>query len=804
MKTQAYIVNATYRAEGDDTFIYLFGRTKQGRSFTIKTKQVPYFFIKEKDEPKLKKALESIKEDWAKKVKWEKTKLKTFEEEPVIKINLLHPQEVPKLREKLDCQTYEADIRFVRRFYIDKDTNGFIEIEGNAQKQNISGNILSDVEQTNPKYSTDLFFNEPEIKPIEHEEIQLKVMSLDIETYMNLSSVLSITAIIGKKTKTFLLTQKQIKEKDLLCYPDEKSLIESFKEYLVKEDPDIIVGWNVIDFDLKVLQDRARKNKIKLDLGREIGKEIEVRSFNSFFRDSKADVEGRVVLDILPTFKFLSRGRILQNMEDYRLGTVSETVLGKTKVKYQGTLDNLYKNDKKKFVEYNIVDAQLVLELIEKLDILNIAWSKAYFTGVAIDEIQGAVLSLDSLYLREARKRGLVCKTSAYQEREERIKGALVLDAKPGIYDNILVFDFKSLYPSMMITFNLDPLTKDIKGEIKAPNGVKFRKEDGIIAPLLIKLRNRRALARKQKNEALAEAIKLTMNSIYGVLANPSCRFYSLDVANAITSFGRFLIRTTKSWFEEKSYEVIYGDTDSLFIKAKGKSQKELEEEQKTLEELANKYYDNFVQKNYKRKNYLYLEFKKLYIKFWLPTIRSTDEGFEGVGTKKRYAGVIIEDGKKKMEFVGLEFVRRDWTELAKKFQYELLKQVFFGQDVIKFVKDFVSDFKKGKYDDLLIYKKAIRKGLQEYTKTTPPHVKAARKLPPQELNRVLTETNVIQYIMTKEGPEPTGFLKHEIDKEHYLQKQLKPIADSILEPLHLDFETAVREQHGLGRFVEK
>ena len=152
-----------------------------------------------------------------------------------------------------------------------------------------------------------------------------------------------------------------------------------------------------------------------------------------------------------------------------------------------------------------------------------------------------------------------------------------------------------------------------------------------------------------------------------------------------------------------------------------------------------------------------------------MPKLRHSEEG-----AKKRYAGLLMKDGKEKLEFVGLEFVRGDWTTAAKKFQEELLDRVFHKKEVTTFVKKFVEDLTAGKYDNNLIYRKSIRKDLEEYTKINPPHVVAARKL--KKL-----ETDFVEYYITTAGPEPIQLLKHKIDYDHYINKQIKPIADSIL-----------------------
>ena len=138
-----------------------------------------------------------------------------------------------------------------------------------------------------------------------------------------------------------------------------------------------------------------------------------------------------------------------------------------------------------------------------------------------------------------------------------------------------------------------------------------------------------------------------------------------------------------------------------------------------------------------------------------------------------------------RMDFTGLEFVRRDWTEVSKKFQLTLLDKIFHEQEVGEYVKEFVKDLKKGKYDDLLIYRKALRKNTEDYTKTTPPHVKAARKL-----GKITS--NIIDYVITTEGPEPIQKVEHTLDYDHYIEKQIKPIADSVLLFFDQDFDDLI------------
>ncbi|MEM3126783.1 MAG: DNA polymerase domain-containing protein, partial [Candidatus Woesearchaeota archaeon] len=287
-------------------------------------------------------------------------------------------------------------------------------------------------------------------------------------------------------------------------------------------------------------------------------------------------------------------------------------------------------------------------------------------------------------------------------------------------------------------------------------------------------------------------AIKILMNSLFGALANPTCRFYSLDMANAITKTGQYLIKTVIEKVNKEGHEVIYGDTDSIFVKSGAKNYEEAEKIGNNIQKEINKFLEDYIEKKYDMKSHMELEFEKIFIKFFMPTIRKSE-----TGSKKRYAGLLKKDGKEKISFTGLEFVRRDWTEASKVFQLGILDRVFHNKDVDSYIKEFVSDLKKGRYDDLLIYKKAMTKGIEEYTETTPPHVKAAMKM-----GKI--KSNIIEYIMTENGPEPIDERKSKIDYEHYIEKQLKPLADSVLQFLEKKFDEIVsgKKQTGLGQFL--
>jgi DNA polymerase-2 len=277
-----------------------------------------------------------------------------------------------------------------------------------------------------------------------------------------------------------------------------------------------------------------------------------------------------------------------------------------------------------------------------------------------------------------------------------------------------------------------------------------------------------------------SNAIKILMNSFYGVLGTPACRFYNPALANSITGAGREILQWSKHWFESAGFTVLYGDTDSLFVSSHGGPADATCESGRRLalrltEELA-----RYIQERWRVASRLELKFEKLYLRLFLPYARHSTRG-----ASKRYAGLRHGDAGDSVEFVGMEVVRRDWTALAKQVQREMYKRLFTDQAVDAYLSGVVQQVRSGALDDTLVYRKNLRKGAQEYTAMTPPHVAAARKSaqPPGRM---------VSYVMTLAGPEPLDNRQNPIDREHYVRKQVKPVADPVLEALGLDFERVI------------
>jgi DNA polymerase-2 len=348
----------------------------------------------------------------------------------------------------------------------------------------------------------------------------------------------------------------------------------------------------------------------------------------------------------------------------------------------------------------------------------------------------------------------------------------------------VWVFDFKSLYPSIIRTFNIDPLayvSDEASGDdlIRTPGGA-FRREPAILPGMLDELFPRREEAKANGDKVASQAIKILMNSFYGVLGTPACRFYNPALANSITGTGKELLLWSKRWFEAAGFKVLYGDTDSLFVRARGDDAESLRRQARQLADTLNGELERYIAERWRVQSRLELQFEKLYLKLFLPHARHSARG-----ASKRYVGLVDAGAASSVEFVGMEVVRRDWTALAKQVQRELYQRLFADQPVDAYLADIVQQVRNGELDDALIYRKNLRKAVGDYTASTPPHVAAARK-------STRPQGRLISYVITTGGPEPLEDRQHPLDREHYVAKQVKPVAEPVLDTLGLDFERVI------------
>jgi len=642
----------------------------------------------------------------------------------------------------------------------------------------------------------------PDFRPV------LKVVSLDIETSQH-QDLYSIALDGMAERVVFMLGEPPAKPVrtpgfELIHCSTRKAMIDKLNDWFARNDPDVIIGWNVIQFDLRVLQKTADECATPLLLGRE-RKPIAWRTHPGKQGYLFAPMPGRVVIDGIEALR-----AAVWSFPSFSLENVAQELLGEGKAigdEYDkmAEIERRYQLDKPALAAYNIRDCELVLQIFEKAKLLQFAMERAHTTGLQLDQFGGSIAAFSHHYLPRMHRMGYVA-PNVGDIQGKSSPGGYVMDSKPGFYDSVVVLDYKSLYPSIIRTFLVDPVGL-VEGRhadsselpIRGPRGTLFSREKHCLPEIVTTLWQARDEAKRTRNEPLSQALKLVMNSFAGVLGASECRFFNPDLISAITLRGHEMVKLTRGLVEEHGYEVIYGDTDSIFIWLKRPHT--TEEAYAVAAKLAqdiNAWWIQTLHQEQGLKCFLEIEFDTYYKKFFMPTIRGSD-----IGSKKRYAGLSVDAaGNESMIYRGLEMARSDWTLLARQFQEGLLSRVFQGVPYREFVIEYAHSTLAGKKDDLFIYLKLLRQRLDAYVAKVPPQVRAARIA--DEYNdrvgrpRQYQNGGWIQYVMTKNGPEPLEIRRSRIDYEHYLTKQIKPIADSILIPLGEDFVTLTSSQQEL------
>jgi DNA polymerase-2 len=612
----------------------------------------------------------------------------------------------------------------------------------------------------------------PRIKRSEYSKA-LTLLAFDIETIGFDGPLISI-AVAGQGGEHVWIVGQEVE--------DESALLQVFLEHVATVDPDILAGWNVVEFDLAYLERKATQLGVPLSLGRG-GERATVLAPRSDQQPHVAKVPGRVVLDGIATLRSATF-----SFESFRLEDVAQALLGRGKRIEHGVdpvaeIQRLYNEDKAGLAAYNLEDCRLVLDIFDKADLVGFATQRQALTGLAMDRQGGSVAAFDNLYLPRLHRRGRVAPDVVVGDFTMS-PGGWVMDSVPGLFENVLVLDFKSLYPSIIRTFKIDPLGLAAPGEDPIPGfeEAQFARVGHILPELIEGLWSARDDAKRRQDAARSRAIKILMNSFYGVLGSSRCRFFNPKLASSITRRGHEIIQTSRSLIEARGFDVIYGDTDSLFVHVGPMDPDACMEIGTTLATELNAHWTEHLAQTLRVESHLDLEFETHYRRFLMPTTRGSDKG-----SKKRYAGMTGEGDGAQLIVKGLEAVRTDWTPLARRFQRELLTRVFTDEPWRAWMAALARSVRNGELDDELVYRKRIRRRLDEYESNVPPHIVAARKL-----GRNVRE---IRYVITTRGPEPVELPHGHLDYDHYVSRQLAPAADSVLHFLDTDFATVAGQQ---------
>ncbi|KAK9135052.1 hypothetical protein Syun_014382 [Stephania yunnanensis] len=615
--------------------------------------------------------------------------------------------------------TYESNVLFALRFMIDCNIVGgnWIEVPAGKYKKTIKPMSYCQLE-----YSELISHaSEGEFSKI----APFRILSFDIEC-------------AGRK--------------GLFPDPSHDPVIQDF---IQEVDPDIIIGYNIIKFDLPYLIERAEVLKVAEFpiLGRIRNSRVRVRdaTFSSRqygTRESKeVTIEGRVQFDLLQAMQRDYK------LSSYSLNSVSAHFLGEQKEDVHHSiisdLQNGNPETRRRLAVYCLKDAYLPQRLLDKLMFIYNYVEMARVTGVPISFLlsRGQSIKVLSQLLRKAKQKNLLIPSVKKQgSGEATFEGATVLEAKTGFYEKpIATLDFASLYPSIMMAYNLCYCTlvkpEDVRklnlppGCVnKTPSGETFVKSDlqkGILPEILEELLTARKRAKadlKEAKDPLEKAVldgrqlalKISANSVYGFTGATVAQLPCLEISSSVTSYGRQMIEHTKKLVGEKfttlngyehNAEVIYGDTDSVMVQFGVPT---VEEAMKLGREAA-EYISCTFNKPIK------LEFEKVYFPYLLIS-------------KKRYAGLFWTNPNKydKMDTKGIETVRRDNCLLVKNLVTECLHKILIDRDIpgaVQYVKDTISDLLMNRMDlSLLVITKGLTKTGDDYA-VKAAHVELAERM---------------------------------------------------------------------------
>lgn len=792
---QGFLLSRQVQDKGGSLQITLWLKTDQGAQKLILNDELAVFFVEARQAANAETVLQQQR---VKLFKQQKLTLKTFGQEPVHGFYFTNLSQFYRARECLNIhqiKCYEDDIRPDDRYLMERF-------------------ITADVE----------FVCKPQVrckKPTEKVDIKLTMLSLDIECSM--AGELYSIGLYANNDEEFkcvlMIGEPQLDSAPYIIWlKDEQQLLIELIHQIALIDADIFIGWNVINFDFSLLQKRCDLHQIKFSIGRD-GSVPRWRTNSNNTDQQFIEIAGRVVLDGIDLLKTAT-----YSFPSFSLDNVANTLLGigKKVENVDNRVAEITENflhNKTALAAYNLEDCRLVWLIFKKTQLLEFAQLRAQLTGLAIDRVGGSVAAFTNLYLPKLHRSGYVAPSMGDGVSDLVSPGGFVMDSIPGLYDNVLVLDFKSLYPSIIRSFKVDPMglveglktienasekmlqidDEQHKKVIKGFDGAYFSRDKHFLPDIITSLWLERDKAKLQNNSALSQAIKIIMNSFYGVLGSTGCRFFDPRLSGSITKRSHEILKTTKLWIEEKGYQVIYGDTDSIFVHVGGdKTAMKCKQKGRELQKFINKKWQAYIKAEFGLPCDLEIEFETHFTKFLMPTIRGQEAvAGQKIGTKKRYVG--LSEGK--LVFKGLETVRSDWTQVSKTFQQALFKLVFDEQPVEKYICNLVNEIRAGKHDNDLLYMKKIRRELKDYV-NTPPHIKAClianKALIEAGLEPKYRKRSTIEYVMTLNGVMPIELSRGNLDYEHYIEKQIKPIADDVLPFIGKSFDVIISKQINL------
>jgi len=701
---RAAINQVEYSNTPDGPVIHIFGREPEGTAVRLDvTGFKPYFYVP------VEQARGTAHDDRI--TVQTGVQYTSIRGEPLCRIITRRPTDVRELRDRY--RHFEADIPFATRFMIDAGLTGGV---------------------TAPATAADYHEVAPAVV-----DAPARVCILDIECEdergfpdPQRDAVICITChdSFDNNYTTFLLKKPGGAVPDFsrapeggnpangcfspgthtICTCDEETaLFRAFAVYITTRDPDILSGWNFVEFDMPYIMNRMEKLGLSApDLLARLKGPTE-----------RSALRGRALFDLLTAYKKM-HGTL---RESYRLDAVAEEEVGERKVRYTGTISDLWKDNPRLLVEYNFKDVELCVKIDTKNSIIGFYREIARYVGCPLDRTLNSSSVIDVYVLRRAFGR-YVLPSKGFANAEE-FEGATVFEPSKGVRENVVVLDLKSLYPMAMMTINASPETKDAQGELRAPNGIRFKKQpDGltrsIISDLLRERDEKKALRNKYPfgspgyviYDMQQNVLKVIMNTYYGVSGYTRFRLFDREIGSAVTSVGRAIIEHTRKVIEGLGYTVIYGDTDSCMVQLSPDFDREKTiAAARAIEKALNASYQDFAKRELNADvHYFSIKFEKIYARFFQ------------AGKKKRYAGLLVwKEGKdvSETDVVGFEIRRSDTPQITKIVQQRVMELILSGAgygEVKAFLSDIIKKYRAGAFSlDEIGIPGGIGKGLDDY-----------------------------------------------------------------------------------------
>jgi len=812
------ILDIDYVVVNEEPIVRVFGKNKDGNTVCVfREGYMPYFYA-------MGGEVRGVLKDEGQVVSIEKVKRKLVfgggKESELFKVTLKNPAKTPEIREKVKragITPFEADVLFKYRFMADEGLMGMGWAKTEESRSTATNTVIA-----NRKLGT------RKLKPMDKiDDVPLRTMAFDIECVAKIPGnapdarrdpIIMISIVFSddyKGMKSVVLSTRR--SKYARDFPNERGLLEEFVKITNEYDPDVLTGFNINNFDIPYMLERMKKENVRPVFGRCTQKNVMARKVGA---RHKTYIVGRVVVD---SYEIVKKDFSLHR---YSLDSVASNLLGERKVDVKHSeIEKLWNGtdeDVNRLVNYSRVDSVLAMNLVEKLSLIDKYVALSKISGTLLQDTldSGETTRIENYLLREFNKKGYVfpCKpeesvmSRRVSARRKELVGGYVIEPDKGFHSNVAVLDFKSMYPSIIRTFNICPTTlekEERPGLIKTPAGAFFvpkKERQGIIPKILEDLMKSRQIVKKELSskkdpekkrllDAKQWALKILANAFYGHMGYARAKIYNMDIANSITACGRDIIQKTSKEIEDKfGYKVIYGDTDSVFVKM---GMEDLEKIGSEADRISKHITGGLP-------GVMELEFEKVFKRF-LPL------------TKKRYAAWKFEraeDGwKDSIEMKGIETVRRDWCPLVSETLRAVIKTILMKDDVkgaLKLFKDIVNDINNGKIPmDKLVITKGMTKSASSYDGIQP-HIELAKKMAARNPADAPGVGDRIGYViikgtglLSKRAEDPAYILERglQIDPSYYIENQLLPPVERIFKALEISKSELLGNGKQMGVF---